>query len=69
MGFHSQDAAHKPKLTMSSLGWSGVKHTATRIWSIGNMFSEMMNDVSLSRSLMKESGLSRYQENTIYHNA
>lgn len=42
MGFHSQDGAHKPKLTMSSLGWSGVKHTTTRIWSIGNMFSEMM---------------------------
>uniref|UniRef100_A0AAZ3QVS2 Tc1-like transposase DDE domain-containing protein n=1 Tax=Oncorhynchus tshawytscha TaxID=74940 RepID=A0AAZ3QVS2_ONCTS len=34
MGFHGR--GHKPKITMPSVGWSGVKLAAIRLWSRGN---------------------------------
>ena len=37
---------------MPSVGWSGVKHGATGLWSSENVFSGVMNHGSLSGSLM-----------------
>ncbi len=42
--------------TMKSVGWSGVKHTDTGLWSSRNLFYD-------GHSLMGESGFGRCQEN------
>jgi len=54
---------------MPSVGWSGVKHAATGLWSSGNMFFGVMNHASLSGSLMDESGFGGCQENVNFWNA
>ncbi len=37
--------------TMPSVGWSGVKHAATGLWSSGNLICGVMNHTSLFGSL------------------
>lgn len=61
MGFHGRAAACKPS-TMPSIGWSGVKHSASELRRSGNMFCGVTNHASLSGSLMDESGLGKCQQ-------
>jgi hypothetical protein len=56
MGFHGRAAAHKLKITMPSVGWSGVKLAVIGLWSSGNTFSGVMNHASPSGSPMGKSG-------------
>ena len=44
MGFHDRATAHKPKITMPRIVWSGVKLDAIGLWSNVNTFSEVMNN-------------------------
>uniref|UniRef100_A0A8C8LTV6 Kinesin-like protein n=1 Tax=Oncorhynchus tshawytscha TaxID=74940 RepID=A0A8C8LTV6_ONCTS len=48
---------------MPSVGWSGVKLAAIRLWSSGNTFSGVMNHGSSSGSLTDKSGFGGCQEN------
>jgi hypothetical protein len=41
MGFH------EPKITMSSVGWSGVRLAAIGLWSSANTFSGLMNHAQM----------------------
>jgi hypothetical protein len=43
IGFHGRAAAHKPKITMPNVGYSGVKLTSIGLWSSRNAFSRGMN--------------------------
>ena len=49
---------------MQSVGLSGVKLATIGLWSIGNVFSGVMNHASLSVSLMDKSVFGGCQENT-----
>lgn len=42
--------------SMPSVSWSGVKHSAILLWYSRNVFSKVMNRVSLSGSLMDKFG-------------
>lgn len=46
--------------TMPSVGCSDVKHTTSRLWSSGNIFSGVTNHTSLFGSMMGESGFVGY---------
>lgn len=48
---------------MQSVGWSGVKHAATGLWSSANMFYGATNHASLFGSQMGGSGFGRCWEN------
>src|SRR4029434_3931054 len=48
---------------MPSVGWSGVKHTDTGLWSSGNVFCGVTNHASLFGSQMGESGFGGCREN------
>ena len=50
-----------------SVGWSGVKHTDTGLWSSGNVFCGVMNHPSLFGSQMGEAGFGGRRENFIYN--
>lgn len=52
---------------MPDAGWSGLKHTATQLWSSENVFCGVMNHTSVSGILINDPGFGKCQENVACH--
>lgn len=50
----------------ASVGGTGVKHGVSGLWSHRNVFSGVMNRISLPDNLMDGSRFGGFQENAIY---
>lgn len=64
MGFHGWATVSKPYITKrQSLGWSGVKHAATGLYSSGDVLSGVINHASPFGNPMDESEFGSCKEN------